>query len=116
MKKFLAVITALSILLCYTAICTSAKTAYKIGDVDTDKTVTISDATAIQLFVADLYPFSNVSKKLADVDNDNSVTVMDSTMIQMFLAKLINDFPANSEEPTQGDIAQDGYYDQILKP
>lgn len=115
MKKILAVITVLSVMFCCT-ITGYAKTAYKIGDVDTDNDISITDATKVQMFVAELYELNNVSQKLADVDGDNMVTVLDSTFIQLYLAQLLSDFPANSNPPSQGTIDKDGYFNEIVKP
>lgn len=59
-----------------------------IGDADGDGGVTISDATVIQLRLADL-PTKEYIEKNADVDGDCEVTIVDATVIQRHLAGLV---------------------------
>ena len=58
-----------------------------LGDVDSDGTVAIFDATAIQRKVADLSTTAFV-ESAADADGDGSITVLDATAIQRHLAGL----------------------------
>ena len=58
-----------------------------LGDADTDGSVTIFDATAIQRHLAEL-PVESFSEKAADADEDKSVTIFDATAIQRYLAEL----------------------------
>ncbi len=60
-----------------------------LGDVDGDGVVSILDATAIQLHLAQLTPLSDKQLALADTDHDGEVTVLDATQIQLSLANLI---------------------------
>ncbi len=60
-----------------------------LGDVDLDSKISVMDATAIQLYKAQMLELSNEQLKNADVDHDNKVSVMDATKIQMFKANLI---------------------------
>ncbi len=62
---------------------------YIIGDADLSDKVTISDATAIQKYVAQLIDFNNDQKFLANVDATGGITIKDATAIQKYLA----DFP-----------------------
>lgn len=57
-----------------------------IGDVDSDATVTILDATAIQRYLANLTPLTCEQLAMADVDADDDVTIIDATKIQRFIA------------------------------
>ncbi len=61
-----------------------------LGDVDLDSKISVMDATAIQLYKAQMLELSNEQLKNADVDHDNKVSVMDATKIQMFKANLID--------------------------
>ena len=61
--------------------------SYIIGDADTDKNVTILDATAIQRTLAKLR-VDKFDDKAADADEDGKVTILDATDIQRYLAKL----------------------------
>ena len=67
-------------------------TADLMGDVDLDGQVTIMDATAIQLHLAQLETLSERALAVANVDRDAELTIMDTTYIQMFLAELIDKF------------------------
>ena len=58
-----------------------------LGDADTDGSVTIFDATAIQRHLAEL-PVKSFSEKAADADEDGDVTIFDATAIQRYLAEL----------------------------
>ena len=60
-----------------------------LGDVDGDGAVTIMDATAIQLHIAQLEIIPEDKLACADTDGDGSVTIMDATQIQLFIAQLI---------------------------
>lgn len=58
-----------------------------IGDADTDGTIAILDATAIQRYLAGLNP-EPFSERAADADGDGSVTILDTTDLQRYLAGL----------------------------
>ena len=63
----------------------------RLGDVNMDGTVTITDATAIQMHLAEYTPLlSGTPAKLADVDQDGAITIKDVTYIQMFCAEYAN--------------------------
>ncbi|MBQ8860498.1 MAG: dockerin type I repeat-containing protein [Ruminococcus sp.] len=60
-----------------------------IGDTDFDGTVSVMDATAIQMWGAQLITLNSDALLLADVDRDGVASVMDATEIQMWGAMLI---------------------------
>lgn len=60
-----------------------------IGDTDSDGEVSIMDATAIQLHIAQISSLSTHQINNADTDGDGEVSIMDATEIQLFVAKLI---------------------------
>ena len=63
---------------------------YEIGDTDLDGTLTIMDATEIQLYIAQIIQWkAEMCEKLADVDGDGEVTVMDVTAVQLKLVGLL---------------------------
>ncbi len=64
------------------------KVDYEIGDVDMDNVMSIMDATAIALHLAQIDALSEVRLSLADVDNDSVVSIMDATEIQLLLAQM----------------------------
>ena len=65
---------------------TSSVGKYMIGDANGDNTVTISDATAIQMHVAKMKTRTGKYAAAADVNTDGSITVKDATMVQYFLS------------------------------
>ena len=63
-----------------------------IGDVDNDGSVTIMDATDIQLYLAKTITLSDEAIKRADADGNLDISIMDATRIQLFLAQIIDKF------------------------
>lgn len=61
----------------------------EFGDVDVDEEVTISDATQIQMYLAELVELEDVQVLLSDYNLDGSVDISDATQIQLKLAELI---------------------------
>lgn len=61
--------------------------SYIVGDADTDKKVSILDATCIQRHLASL-PTVAYDEKAADADEDGKVTILDATAVQRYLASL----------------------------
>ena len=62
----------------------------KKGDADADGTVSITDATYIQLAAAEMLTLSDAQQTAADVNKDGNVDVLDVTMVQQFLVELIH--------------------------
>ena len=60
-----------------------------VGDVDLDDYITISDATAIQKFLADLAEYQCIDKT-ADTDGNGGITVADASLIQYYLCQFPN--------------------------
>lgn len=58
------------------------------GDVNGDGEVNVTDATYIQLYLANYYRMSESSLKCADSDKDNFITITDATFIQLAIAGL----------------------------
>ena len=67
-------------------------TGIKLGDVNGDNVVDITDATLIQQSAAETIEFSEAQKKAADVNHDGNVDVSDATMVQMYVAEIIKSF------------------------
>ena len=75
-----------------------------LGDVDSDREVTIVDATYIQRKLASIpIPFE-LNNTVADVDKDGEVTIIDATFIQRWLANL--PAPDGIGEPIGAEPAQ----------
>ncbi len=60
-----------------------------LGDVNLDESVTIKDATVIQMHLARKMDLSEQQLALADTDKNGKVTILDATRIQLFIAKII---------------------------
>ena len=64
----------------------------KKGDADGNGSVTIADATTVQMAAAELIPLTDAQRTAADVNKDGKVDVRDATMIQQFLVELVPGF------------------------
>ena len=58
-----------------------------LGDVDGDGSLTVSDATYIQKYLAEYSEYSSISLKVGDVNGDGRISVKDATEIQLMLTK-----------------------------
>ncbi len=59
------------------------------GDADLDQTVSVMDATEIQLHLSQMTTMSPIAVAFCDVDDDGALSVMDATEIQFFIAHMI---------------------------
>ena len=59
------------------------------GDVNSDGTVDVSDATVIQLYIAELLGESTFIQEAADVNGDGIIAIDDATHLQQYVAELI---------------------------
>lgn len=59
------------------------------GDVNSDGSIDVSDANAIQMYLASITELSDVQLIVADANNDGVVSVDDSLYIQLMLAELV---------------------------
>lgn len=71
-----------------------------LGDVNRDGTVTISDVTDIQKFIAKIKSFTTLQYELANVHDDDALNISDATAIQRHLAG-IEPLPGTQTEPVQ---------------
>lgn len=60
----------------------------KLGDVNLDGNVNVTDATEIQKYLASLVTFTDNQIALADIDGDGKVSIQDATTIQRISAGL----------------------------
>lgn len=63
-----------------------------IGDTDSNGSVNVKDATAIQKHIADIAKFEGISMNLADVDFSDSINIKDATAIQKWVAGITLDY------------------------
>ena len=63
----------------------------KKGDADLDGTVSVMDATEIQMHLVDLITLSDQAKANAEVDGDSVISVMDATKIQQFVVGIVDE-------------------------
>lgn len=68
------------------------------GDATLDGSVSISDATKIQQFVAKLTEFSQQQLINSDLDGDGAVNIKDATLIQKRLADIIHSYPIETQK------------------
>ena len=60
-----------------------------LGDVDGDDKLSVMDATAIQLHMAQIKMIPDEIVMNGDTDEDGKLSVMDATQIQLFLAQIV---------------------------
>ncbi|MBQ6337087.1 MAG: dockerin type I repeat-containing protein [Ruminococcus sp.] len=74
-------------LISYTFTIPAETTGYILGDVDSDGSVTVIDATCIQRHLTTIPTFA-YHENAADTDGDGEVTILDATFIQRWLANM----------------------------
>ncbi len=65
---------------------------YLLGDINNDGSVTVIDATLIQMHLVKLYTITGPQLLAADTDKDHTISISDATRIQFFVAKHISEF------------------------
>ncbi len=105
-KKAIAIF--LSLLLTFSTIggisVSAEETTDTSYDVNEDGTVSISDVTAVQMYVAKYKIDFAFNASRADVDNDGNVTIMDATYLQMYVSKV--EIPETTEPTTVPETSQ----------
>lgn len=64
----------------------TARHIHKSGDIDGDGSVTISDVTTIQRYLAEMQSFYEEERMVADTNADGVIDISDATYLQMHLA------------------------------
>ncbi len=59
-----------------------------IGDVNLDGSISISDATEIQLYIVESKVFNSDALVAADVDKDGAISIKDATLVQYYIVDL----------------------------
>ncbi len=59
-----------------------------MGDVNEDGYISVSDATEIQMHIAEMKTLTSDQQIAADVDNDGIITVKDATAVQCYIVEL----------------------------
>ena len=65
----------------------------KLGDVNGDDDIDITDVTTIQKYLAELDILDGIYKYAADTNIDGEIDISDATAIQMYSVKLLTDYP-----------------------
>lgn len=87
----------------------SVEGRYILGDVNSDSSVNLLDAIAIQKFSLSMVDFADIQKQCGDVDRNEAVNLLDSIMIQKFALGMLSEdskigkyfTPSTPTEPTQ---------------
>ncbi len=107
MKKLICLVLVLLITLNTLIIVASAENAAQTriacGNVNNDDVISISDATLVQLYLADNCELSLQQRVSADTDGDACVTILDATYIQLLIAKRIDTFAGDSDATSLPD-------------
>ncbi len=64
----------------------------KLGDVNNDGEINVTDATEIQKYIAKYIDFNEEQTFAADVNSDGDVNVIDATEVQKYVAEIIDYF------------------------
>ncbi len=64
----------------------TARHIHKSGDINGDGSVTISDVTAIQRYLAEMQSFYEEERMVTDTNADGVIDISDATYLQMYLA------------------------------
>lgn len=84
-NKITSLLLAGAITLFGTATAFAAESELLLGDVNSDSTISVSDATLLQKYIADLVDLSDEQLKVADFDQDGTINISDVTAIQNIL-------------------------------
>ena len=96
--RIFSIILAIAILMSMVVIPASAAIPpQEYGDVNSDDSIDVMDATAIQRYLANIDRRAINLIESADVDNDVKITILDATIIQKYVAQIITEFPAGKE-------------------
>ena len=87
----------------------SVEGEYILGDVNSDSSVNLLDAIAIQKFSLSMVDFADIQKQCGDIDRNEAVNLLDSIMIQKFALGMLSEdskigkyfTPSTPTEPTQ---------------
>lgn len=83
----------------------STTTTYKLGDVDRNGVLNVSDATCIAYYINGLYELDDEQIKLADVNEDGTVTKEDIIMLQNIISNNGEDEPSTETPSTNATVA-----------
>ena len=91
-RKFVAIMSALLVAISGVVSVSADEMTQKpdvsvIGNVDLDISITIRDATKIQMYIAKYNEFTDEEKAVSDVNKDNEINIIDVTNIQKYLAR-----------------------------
>lgn len=63
---------------------------YQLGDVNTDKNISIADAISLQKKIANVSDLSELQYSLSDVNGDGKITIADAIILQKKIANIID--------------------------
>ena len=97
MKKIVAVLVALLVMLCSLATAFAHCPCY--GDTNGNGQIDIIDVTNIQQHIARVITLDDDVLKAIDVDGDGEIAIIDCTSVQCYIAKVIDHFPVEETQP-----------------
>lgn len=109
MKKILLLLTTLLIMVIIITFTITSGHAISVtiyGDADTSGKVTIDDATAVQMHLAQIKFLSTQGEENGKVQNGERLSIADATLIQQYLARLIDKFPVEDIKPTETKVTE----------
>ena len=106
-KKMLSVILSAAICV-MSLICVPAYAdGVKLGDVDGNGDIAMTDVVSVQRYIAKLAEFTPDQVKAADVDGNNEISMLDVVTMQRYIAKLITSFDVDVDSDSSGDTSTD---------
>ncbi len=114
MKRFVALVIALTIMIVSTSVVLAKSSAF--GDADHNGKVDIIDVTSIQQHLAKLITLDDETLNLIDVDGDGKIAIIDCTTVQQYVAKIIDIFPVEekmqpeTQPPTEEETQPQGNF------
>jgi len=74
----------------YAELPSKSVSSVKLGDVDCNGTIDVTDLTELSLALLGDNKLTEVQQKAADIDSDNLVTLADLARLQQYLSKKID--------------------------
>lgn len=119
-RKFVAIMSALLVAISGVVSVSADEMTQKpdvsvIGNVDLDISITIRDATKIQMYIAKYNEFTDEEKAVSDVNKDNEINIIDVTNIQKYLARYNTDTAIGETVAWHEAVYKEVYHPAVTK-